>query len=188
MVANEIAAFRPPRYSAVNAEPVYVDVCAEEGLNNADEQDDHVVPSLEEPHAQSPDDEGRNESEQDESAQVVPVGNVGPPNSARCEVVAQEAANQKSQPEPGAALISQASCSSTAARLDRSVLWLRLRRLGVRRCGSDAAVWCDWVRSLRLLGREVGDVAFAFVFHWILRFSTSFIQSRLTSTSAMNRG
>ena len=95
MVANEIAAFRPPRHSTVNAEPVDVDVDAEQGLDDAHEQDDHVVPAFEEAQAQSPDNECRDQREDDEAAEVVPIGDVGAADRARGEVVAQEAGNEE---------------------------------------------------------------------------------------------
>lgn len=107
MVADEIAVFRLPRHSPVNAEPVYVDVDAEQGLHDSDDQDDDVVPALEEPQAQSPDDECRHQGEYDKAAEVVPVGDVASADRTSGEVVAEEPRNQKRESEPGSGLFGQ---------------------------------------------------------------------------------
>lgn len=134
----------------MNAEPVYVDVNTQEGLNDTDEKNDHVVPALEEAKAQSPDNKCRDQREHDEAAKVVPVRDIASANRSRREEMAQKARNEEDYPEPGARLVSQGLGTSTAG-LGRSRLWLDLRRLYVRSSSCSAAIWCDRVFGLRLL-------------------------------------
>jgi hypothetical protein len=107
MVADEIAGLSLQRHSAVNAEPVYVDVDAQHGLNDSDDQDDDIIPSLEEPQAQSPDDERRHEGEHNKAAEVVSVGDVASADRASGEVMAEEARDEERESEPGSGLICQ---------------------------------------------------------------------------------
>jgi len=176
--SKRIASFRSPRHSAVNAEPVYVDKDAEHRLDDSDEEDDHVGASFEEAQAQAPDDESRYECQNDETAQVVAEGDVRPADCACGEVVAQEAHDEQGYPEPGATPVSQCLLASTA-RLGRRGLRLDLGRLYMRRGRSGAAVGRDGIFG-RLLRREVGYVAFAFVFHQVLRVLECSFVRRIT--------
>ena len=98
------------------------------------------------------------------------------------EVVAQEAQNEEGNPEPCPTLICQDLLTS-AARLRRRGLRLNLRGLYVWRCRRGAAVGRDGILC-RLLRREVGDVAFAFVFHGTSLFAGA-LQSRRAVTFAI---
>ena len=173
MLANEIASFRSPRYSAVDAEPVYVDVNAEQRLDDSDEQDDHVIPPLEEAKAEAPDDECRDKREHGEAADVVSVRDVAAADRSRGEIMAQKAPDEEDNSEPRASLISQSLLTSSAG-LGRRGLRLDLRRLHVRCRSRCASIRRDRVRRLRLLRGKVGNVAFAFVFHLALLCSARY--------------
>ena len=94
-VRKRIAAFRSTRHLAVNAEPLDVDVDAEQRLDATDDQEGDVVSASPEAPAKSRNYRGRQEGQPGKAAEVVAVCDVASADRTRGEVVAQEAGNEE---------------------------------------------------------------------------------------------